>query len=183
MLIVEIPGGEAIFREELKTERQHRIIQRGMLVGGGAIAKLAQSAAADGQTEVNLAEIAVVDLTEAEADGIFYLQDMVILAFLERWTLDRDLPTAETIQDLEHDLYQALQEGAAPLVEKVLGEAPPDFSPQPLPKDDNLPPTGGSIFSVTTSLDEKENRPTETLSNGGWSTSTGNYSGSPTTSI
>lgn len=119
--VIDIPGGQATLRDPGSlTKRQKRLLESVFLRLAPAVPKFAAYAASgDGAV---LPELAV-----SEVDLTFELQDLAIITFLESWTLDRPVPTADTVGDLPEDLYDALEKACSPLV-----LAPgPDFSPNP----------------------------------------------------
>lgn len=116
---IPIPGGYAVFRENLKV-RQRRLIETAGIQAVRALGKLPNEVT-KGEIDPTTVALDALDLSDSEADSIFFIQDAAILAYLESWTLDRPLPTKETIGDLEVELYDALVEGAR----KVQEKAPP----------------------------------------------------------
>lgn len=94
--------------------------------------------------EERSAAMGVVPLTMTEAASMLDLQDAAIVAFLERWSLPRPLPTIENVSDLDRDLYRALAAATRDLAVTALTSRV-DFEPTPNPSDGS--PTGGSATS------------------------------------
>lgn len=125
--IIEIPGGQATLADPASlTKRQKRALESVFL----RLAPVAPKFAA--YTQVDPAADTTAELPELSKDevGLTYeLQDVAIITFLESWTLDRPLPTLDTVGDLPEPLYDALEAATTPL---VLTPGP-DFSPHPDP--------------------------------------------------
>ena len=116
----DIPGGTAVFREQLTTERQRRPLKVAMM-GIPDIIDIAKDLP-EGMEDKTLEEIGEamkeagveVDMTGGRAVAFLDVQDAVILAYLESWTLDRPLPkTMDEVLDLDSDLYDALTKSAS----------------------------------------------------------------------
>lgn len=85
--------------------------------------------------------------TRQQAAAMKEVDDAVIVASLSRWTLPDELPTMDTIQDLDPDLYAALQRGVEAQSAAVLQASfPTDFAAKP--KKDVDAPFGGSNVSA-----------------------------------
>lgn len=126
MRSIDIPGGTATLRErEDLAERQRRLVKSRGLAASGVLTRL-QDATKDGGDPQSV----MVSATEAEE--ILEVQDAVIVALLASWTLDRPLPTMETIQDLPAELYDALSNATADLGASLAVDT--DFSENPDPK-------------------------------------------------
>lgn len=132
MRTVDIPGGQVTLRDAAELNvRQRRRIEVIAMQLGPVMSKLEKVTATSGMDDL--------DLSEHQASLVFDLQDATILSAVASWTLDRPIPTAETVGDLDVALYDALAAATATLVATV---APVDFSPSANPEDGS--PTGGS---------------------------------------
>lgn len=118
---IEIPGGQATFRELLDTERQRRPLKLAAAAAASAIAKLPDDDA-EGSVRDRLAAL---PLSVAEAQSLMDLYDATIVAYLQSWTLDRPLPDTDGLLDLPPDLYDALVEAAS----KLKAPSETDFDP------------------------------------------------------
>jgi hypothetical protein len=104
MKIVEIPGGQAEIREKGDVKVRHRrIIESAGVAAAPVIAKLDPDTV-DEETIVDL------HMNRVEAMKVFELQDATIVALLAAWTRPEPLPTMETIEDLDPEVYEALAE-------------------------------------------------------------------------
>lgn len=142
MRTVDIPGGTATFREaeELRA-RDSDLIEAAAYAAQPALSKMPLEAIqpVDGEPEADaagrLAE-AVKDVTFSMDEWLLItqLRRATVVATLESWTLDRPLPTMQTVGDLPRDLMAAL--------DAAIGGVPAqtDFSPTT----DHESPTGGS---------------------------------------
>ncbi len=137
--IVEIPGGTAVLRDpdDLKI-RHRRLVESAAVAASGVLARIPQDALGDGSDPEAVAEAAAaLSMTRAEADAMYELQDATIVALLERWTLPDDLPTMETVGDMDPKVYDALAEATKAAGAKVA--AATDFGPDP---EDGSPTVG-----------------------------------------
>lgn len=157
MRTVSIPGGTATVRDvDDMTERQRRLIRTAIF---------AAAADALGDTlDVNGAapEQVQVHVTGELGERMFAMRDARIVAAVAEWTLDRPLPTLDTVQDLPGGVYDALDRETTGLTAAVST----DFSADPDPQSPTPPSTGsdGPLGA--------EDQPTPTPPNGGASTST-----------
>lgn len=134
MLTVPIPGGSADLREHTEIKVRHRRLVESASVGAAtALAKLPSD-----QAELEAATLADLDLTEAEADNLFRLQDATIVAALDSWTLPDPIPTLATVGDLDPEVYDALAEATRELGTAIAGAE--DFEPSN-PADPNFTAT------------------------------------------
>ena len=84
------------------------------------------------------------DDPEAEPRALMRVQDATLVALLDRWSLDRPLPTLDTIEDVPANVYDALQEAAAARGREVSeAVAGVDFSVTP-DKESPTTPSGAS---------------------------------------
>ena len=127
---VSIPGGTATLRErEDLSERNRRLVKTRGLAASAVITRL-QKAVEDANGQEPDPESLQISASEAEVT--LDVQDAVIVALLASWTLDRPLPTMDTVQDLPGDLYDALAKETADLGAEVATET--DFGENPDPK-------------------------------------------------
>jgi hypothetical protein len=155
--IVPIPGGTATLRDpaELR-ERHRRLIQTAMTPLASVFAKLPpellEAAAGKGpaaekaRAKAEKLQASAVT-TRQEAAAILELKDAVIVALLKDWDLDLPLPDMDTVQDLDHDLYEALDKATFALTPAVMGATTPtNFEPQPLDRDSPFDESGTSAL-------------------------------------
>ena len=156
---IEIPGGTAQIRglDEL-TVGQERMIQRGhiatlrILMASSDLTERLEQQAERLKAEQGDEAVQTQDELVASMDGPTRLamlrsslgasdedlmvmeryQSAVVLAFLDSWTLDRPLPTMETIDGLPGKLFRVLTEATVDRsTELVNGGAAVDFTPTP----------------------------------------------------
>lgn len=141
MRTVEIPGGTAQIREQRDLSvRQRRMIEVAGIKASGLLRKLPEGVQIEQMQGIDTLELLRMGFDESDLEAFQNLQDITILATLASWTLDRPLPTAETVGDLPGPLYDALSgESSAPGAEVVTG-----FEVSPDPQS----PTNGSAGSV-----------------------------------
>lgn len=151
MRTVDIPGGTAQFktREELRA-RDTKLVKAATLSAQPAIEKLgADAEIKKGETEEEatarlsklLKEKEIVFTTQ-EAMSLLGLYEAMVVAYLHSWTIERPLPTVDTIGDLPEALYEALEDAVRGEVVKVtVGGV--DLEPNP----DQNSPTGPSSVS------------------------------------
>jgi hypothetical protein len=137
-MIVAIPGGEATLRDTL-TIKERRTLRA---IATSAM-ELAQKAGAN--EALNTAD---ADFMLATQDR---LADATLLAFLVSWTLDKPLPTADTIGEMDGNVYDAIS--------KAIEDHGGAFGIDTSPTVDKSSPTNGSLGSGTSSKGE----PTPTL--------------------
>jgi hypothetical protein len=157
--IIEIPGGSATIRspEDVKQKARRRLEMASILASpvykqiNDARKKLEREKGGKVDPgDVNLMELG---LTREDFDAMYEVQTATVLAYLESWTLERDLPkTAEELDELPAGLYDALREGTT--VDGANAVAPVDFSPDPAPES---PTVGDSASSK--SLREEQGSP------------------------
>lgn len=136
-VVIEVPGGTCELRDASEMRgRDRKLVGAAALAAASAIAKLPPDM--DAETPLDAASLAFT-LDEAMAMGT--LREVVAIARLVSWTLDRPLPTAQTIGDLPGDLYDALIEQAGD--PSVAAET--DFTAA---KRDGESPTSGSSGSA-----------------------------------
>lgn len=160
-ILSPIPGGTARFKHPKDvTERRRRPIKiRATMLGTRRIAEI-YNALPRSTDEIDPDALATeLKLTATEAELVFDLQDLSVLAALDSWTLDRPLPTTvEELQDLPAELYDALSRGAAQkaatgLLQEILqGDGDEQFSVGAA--GDKASPTGPSGDSAVPSTPE-----------------------------
>lgn len=143
-MIIDIPGGTATLRDTISVGKRREI--RRLSLGALGVMSKVQNLSEDS----SLADLAQLEMQPDDAKVMFDVQDATqdatILAFLESWTLDQPLPTADTIGELDAELYDALAEGVNKI--GVLGGVDTSVNPA---KDS---PTDGSPSSDSDSKDE-----------------------------
>ena len=172
----DIPGGFAIFRDtdELRA-RDRNLVKAAAMAASSAIQKLPESVQ-EGPKEGETPEDAAVRLepmmesvnfTWQESLALIELRQASVVAMLQEWSLDKPLPTMETIGDLDPDLYDAL-DAAIGGVTAVAASV--DFDPQPPGEN----PTGSDLSSskLSSPEDEAPSLSTPSLPNSGESTPT-----------
>lgn len=157
-ITIPIPGGQAVLREKLVTERHVRVVERAYLRAESAFRKILATQGIEGNTDPSVlaletdVDLEGISFSDSEIEALLAVKDALIIAFLESWTLPEPLPTMDTVQDLPKDLYDALMAG----VEQVRGGIAevPDFSPHPDQYDEKgeMRPTGSSSTSNNSSL-------------------------------
>lgn len=149
MKTIPIPGGAATFRESEELRgRDRKIIKAAAHAAVFTAAKLPPSVIAardDGEPVEELeqrvrADAASVSMNMADMLTFEDVREVAVIATLASWTLDRPLPTLETIGDLPGDLYEALLDAAAPLPASADDT---DFSPT-RDKESPTSPSGSS---------------------------------------
>lgn len=135
---VPIPGGTATLRDpEDLTERGRRLLLTTIMPLQALAGKMPKDASAT--------DVARSITTRQEAAAMMEVRDAAIIALLKEWTRPEPLPTLDTLLDLDHDVFTALEEAVGPFVADVLRAAmPTNFEPQD-PSGDN--PFGGSATS------------------------------------
>jgi hypothetical protein len=127
MKTVDIPDGTACLREKSDIKNKHqRLVQAAAVAAAPLIAKLPQDVVARGSMTER--EVMSLGASRHEVESLFELQDATIIAVLDSWTLPQELPTMDTLGDLDPDLYQALSNVCAPLGSEITTEtfSPPD---------------------------------------------------------
>lgn len=130
--IEKIPGGTVTFRDSNEiSKREERALYKlwAKLGPVAGIIEAAAQAARDGGEEVALTAVAenLPDISEEHYDTLFEIQDLTIVTFSASWTLDRPLPTLESVSDLPRDLYDALSAAVQKVADKTFSlEADPD---------------------------------------------------------
>ena len=145
--VVEIPGGSATIRgKDEVQQRARRRLEAALIDVGPAFKKIndkRREMAREKGMEVAPEEVNLSDagLTREDFDAMYEMQTATILAYLQSWSLEREMPkTQEELDDLPVGLYDALRaatvpEGADAVVERV------DFEPHP---DADRPTEGGT---------------------------------------
>jgi len=105
------------------TERHRRIVKTAAVAAQSVLERLPKDATED---------TPMPEMSTGEAAHLMELQDATIVALLAGWSLDRPLPTMDTIQDLPGELYDALAEATKELGATVATGS--DFSVDPDPK-------------------------------------------------
>jgi hypothetical protein len=129
-LQIDIPGGKATLRDTL-TIRERREIQRIALDAMGLANQLTGDSVA---------------LQPKDAELLMTTQDKMadatLIAYLKEWTLGKPLPTLDTIDEMDGDVYDAITAA----IEKNSALAGVDTSPAK----DPLSPTRGLPLSAST---------------------------------
>jgi hypothetical protein len=123
MRTVDIPGGTATLREkdDIKV-RQRQLVESRIVAAASALEKLPNEI-----DELAAFDITKSNLTAAEADSIFDLQNATIVAALASWSLSDPIPTMDTVGDLDQNLYDALSTATAGVASEVT--QPESFEP------------------------------------------------------
>ena len=111
MPAIELPNGaSAILRDRGElTERAVRAISRAQTRAVGTLGKLLKAGFDDNDPATYGA---YSDLTPEDEDNLDGFQAVLIVTMLSSWSLDKELPTVETVLDLPKPLYDALATGA-----------------------------------------------------------------------
>jgi hypothetical protein len=134
MSAIAIPNGTATLRDKLGSERHHRLLEAAFMAASSAMSKVQAAGVTEEMSDEERTEVMnAVPLTMAEAASMLDLQDAAIVAFLERWSLPRPLPTIDNVSDLDRDLYQALAVATRDLASSAITERT-SFDPTPDPK-------------------------------------------------
>lgn len=172
---VEIPGGTATLRDEDDlTPRHKRALRDAAFAAAPAVARVGVIPSGDDQEPdplvVHSAQDAVEQSSMSKKDWrrLRELRETAVVVQLASWSLERPLPTEETIGDLETDLYDALiaAVGGEPVSEAT------DFSPSPEPAS----PTNGSSDSPGPSSESPAPESTPTSPSDGSPSPTANSS-------
>lgn len=75
--------------------------------------------------------MAALDITEAQADGIYRMQEATMIAFLAAWSYDEPLPTMATVGDLPVKKYDALVALTAADGAAIVLDTDPTLEPDP----------------------------------------------------
>jgi hypothetical protein len=149
---IDIPGGQAVLRERFEMKvRQRRMVEIAAMPIGGILTRLPKDKLdeamkiADEDVSVGGRQLGqlidALPISRKEAESLYELQDATILSLLISWTLPEPIPTLDTIQDIDDDVYQALSDATATLGAALArGGTGVDFSPSP----DQSRPTGPS---------------------------------------
>lgn len=135
----DIPGGTASFREreELSAAGSRAIAKATRHLPKRAIqpeagdGKHAEGSAVEPEVETDLLGFPV-DLTDDELDAVWEFNDVMILATLDSWSIDRPLPRSrDDVGALPGPLYGALQKAIAELQKTNSGDGEPvdEFGP------------------------------------------------------
>jgi hypothetical protein len=153
---VDIPGGYAILRDQSELRgRDRMLIKAAAMAAAPAIEKMPDSVTEGGpddedpataQTRI-AAEMAQVQLTWQESMALLELRQATMIACLQSWSLDRPLPTMDTVGDLPADLYDALDTAIGGVTTAIA--AATDFDANP----DQASPTGSSTSSDSPSTE------------------------------
>lgn len=163
--IIEIPGGSATIREPKDVkQRARRRLELASILASPIFTRI-NEARKDRERElgheVKPEDVSLIELglSRDDFDAMYEVQTATILAYLESWTLDRELPrSAEDLDDLPSELYDALRTGTAR--DGADAVAPVDFSPNPDPTLPTGDPSGSdkplraSAESVSTTRSE-----------------------------
>lgn len=178
MNTVDIPGGTATFRdkEDLRG-RDRNLIKAASMAASNALQKMpeeVQVGKLEGESEDEAAErlaplAAAADLTWQESLALLELRQATVIAMLASWTLNKPLPTMDTMGDLAADLYDALEAAIGGVTNAVASAV--DFEPRPPGEN----PTGSSPSSDSLSKDGQGSQSIPTLPSAGESTPTESY--------
>ncbi len=172
MKTVDIPGGQATFREQgvdRVTGRQAKILRAAALAAATAFDGLPEilfggpddetDAQRDERVRKALARQKQSALTIEQAMTLDNSREAAVVALLESWTLDEPLPTLDTIGELDSDLYDALVDYVGGVSSMSFNE---NFSVQP--KVDNSTPTDDCGSSSGSSSTDPQSSPLQTPS-------------------
>ena len=178
MRTVSITGGMAHLREKEEIRVRHRRLLQAAYMGAiSGFSKLEKG------SELETLNMAELGLTKGEALAMAEVQDAAIVASLAGWSLDRPIPTLDTIGDLDMAVYDELAEATKGLANEIVTGT--DFAP-PDPSSAGFEgsPTVPSAASNSGLGAEQESSSTSAPSSSGMSTSTVEGSpASPTSSI
>ena len=158
-MIIDIPGGTATLKDTL-TIRERRAIQHIALGAMSLANQLTGDSVALNPTDAGL----LMDTQDQ-------MTDATLIAYLVSWTLDKPLPTLDTIDEMDGDVYDAITDA----IEKKGGVAGVDTSPSK----DKQSPMQGSPFSDGTSKDEPTLTPPSTTTSSSDTESTLSESSTP----
>jgi hypothetical protein len=108
MSTINLPGGHIATIREKVTVGGQQLLQREGMDMFAYVRKTFPGA-------TNIADIAEDNLTGEMMQHVQKWQKASVLALLKSWTLPQPLPTADTITDLEIDVWEALVSVTAPL--------------------------------------------------------------------
>jgi hypothetical protein len=175
---IEIPGGQATFREKLVRERDFRTIEAASMAVKAVYAKTPDPGITDDMTDdekelalaAYAAAIDAMPMSYEEAQSLITWRHAAIVAFLESWTLRRPLPTMDTIDDLDRDVIMAMAPEAQRLAMSLTETGHVTFQVSP----DLASPTNDSSGSSgpSSASSPLESTPTPISSPSGESTST-----------
>jgi TATA-binding protein-associated factor Taf7 len=167
---IDIPGGTAVLRDrqdEIRV-REQRIIDTALVPALPAFSKARDRKAWETDGDV----VRSSKLTRQESVALMEFQDAQVIALLQSWSLPRELPDIDTIQDLDPLLYAALLDATRVIQSTTDVFKRPDVNPESLsPAEES--PTDPSGDSDKSSREEKGFEPfqeTEQSSNAGEST-------------
>jgi hypothetical protein len=146
MRTVDIPGGTAQLREKQDIKvRQRQLIESRAVAASSALEKLP-----DTMDELEAFDLSKSGMSAAEADSLFALQSATIVAALASWSLPDPLPTIDTIDDMDQELYDALGEVTTSVGKEIVK---PDVFDPPSPHSEEFlsSPTTPSDDSVIVS--------------------------------
>ena len=105
---VELPDGHTatLKNDDELTNRQVRLLRNSAMIGAAVVNKLKDLGQSDEDPE---SWIAMTKLDDGELDKVDLFQRVCVLARLESWTLERDLPTTDDdVDDLPRNIYVPL---------------------------------------------------------------------------
>ncbi len=132
MPVYKVTGGTITCREKL-TVGARKVLQSAMFASSSVFLGSQQDALAggielkDGTIATSDSLKTVSDLTKLPSDffsserleTMLNLQKASIIAFLESWSFKQPLPTMDTIEDMDADLFDEISEIVSPLVGKA----------------------------------------------------------------
>lgn len=176
---IEIPGGRATFWEPSDEDMPGRGVKVLKAAAAAAVSQLAEfpeifeppreGETAEQRTERLSERLNGMALNIDQAMALDNLREATVVATLKSWTLDRRLPTLDTVGDLPHELYEALLELVGGMSAAQLEE---NFNPtgdalNPLGDPNDRTPTGDSGSSDGPSkADLESTQTTESSSDG-----------------
>jgi hypothetical protein len=157
MKAIDIPGGQARFREKNEVKIRHRqMIEAATL---GALSALSKLPTDDPEKlkDLNMFELG---LNAKEAQSIYDLEAALIVATLLDWDRPEAIPDVDTVGDLDIDVYDALRTALPQLGVLVDGEV--DFAPpKPTDPEFEVSPTAPSAGSASDLRADQESPSTE----------------------
>ena len=136
----DILGGQAVFRDmEDMRGRDRNLIKAAAAAATGYFSKLppeVMEPGPEGETPEEMVArttplLEGLAFTWQENLAMLELRQATVVAMLQSWTLDRPLPTMDTIGDLEGDLYDSLDEAIGGVTTAIAQGVDLEPSPDP----------------------------------------------------